>query len=388
MLRFLAVPPAVAVGGGCADKAGVTQASLSLPMLGRWLGPAPRIVDDLEVVLSVLLAILFAHLIGAQNVSWAAFSGYMVMRGHVAESLLRGVLRIVGTAAGAALGLWLVPVVAASAPGAALAAGAIGGLTLYGALTGKRAYAWLFVGLTFEMILFDTLEHPDHPILAFARTRMLEVAAGTGACLLVSCLSAVTARRRWPGKRPPAARRIGWHRHAARHAAQAAVALAVLPFCWRWFAIPELAQSAVTILAVMLVPVSTLGASGLAPVSRRLLQRVAGCLAGSAMAALFLFTAHGAAPVLIAGTALGVAIGRHIENGPAALAYVGTQFTLAILVTLVPDSYADAALTPAVARLTGILIGMALLEPVLVAWRLAAPGGAPADKASIAGAGE
>jgi hypothetical protein len=27
--------------------------------------------------------------------------------------------------------------------------------------------------------------------------------------------------------------------------------------------------------------------------------------------------------------------------------YVGTQFTLAILVMLVPDSYADAALTPA-----------------------------------------
>jgi uncharacterized oligopeptide transporter (OPT) family protein len=55
------------------------------------------------------------------------------------------------------------------------------------------------------------------------------------------------------------------------------------------------------------------------------------------------------------------------------VAYAGTQFTLAILVTLVPDSYANAALDPAVARLLGILAGMALLEPVLVAWHLIVP---------------
>ena len=41
--------------------------------------------------------------------------------------------------------------------------------------------------------------------------------------------------------------------------------------------------------------------------------------------------------------------------------------------TLVPDSYADAAITPATDRLLGILIGLALLEPVLLAWHLLAP---------------
>jgi uncharacterized membrane protein YccC len=330
-------------------------------------------IDEIECICSVLLAILLAHAIGAANVSWAAFSGYMVMRGHVADSLLRGVLRIVGTASGAALALLLVPLVRTSLPAAAIASALIGGLTLYGAMTGRRAYAWLFVGLTFEMILLDTMEHPALAIAPFARTRILEVVAGTAACVLVSCLSTVTVRRHWPAERALAAKSSRWHSHAARHAMQAASALLLLPFLWRAFAIPELAQSAVTIMAVMLVPLSNLGGSGLAPVSRRLLQRVAGCLAGSALAALFLFTAEGHAEVLIAGTAIGVAIGRHIENSKSGIVYVGTQFTLAILVTLVPDSYAHAAIGPAAERLTGILIGMALLEPVLLAWHMAMP---------------
>ena len=338
-----------------------------------WTTSGSRMVDEVECVLSVLLAILLAHLIGAQNVSWAAFSGYMVMRGHVAESFVRGVLRIVGTGAGAGLALLLVPELRLSLPAAALGAALVGGLTLYASITAKRAYAWLFVGLTFEMILLDKLQHPARALDTFAATRLLEVAAGTAACVAVSCFSTFTARRRWPAVRTPKAMRLGWHPHAARHAGQAALALALLFPLWGWFAIPELSQSAVTILAVMIVPATSLGASGFAPVSFRLLQRVAGCVAGTALAALFLFTAHGTPWILIAGTALGVALGRHIENGKTGIAYAGTQFTLAILVTLVPDSYADAAITPAADRLLGILIGLALLEPVLLAWRLLAP---------------
>jgi hypothetical protein len=77
-------------------------------------------------------------------------------------------------------------------------------------------------------------------------------------------------------------------------------------------------------------------------------------------------------PVLIAGTVLGVVVGRHIENGQSSIAYAGTQFTLAILVTLVPDSYAHAEIEPGIARLTGVAVGILLLLPVLVGWHLVA----------------
>jgi uncharacterized membrane protein YccC len=129
-------------------------------------------------------------------------------------------------------------------------------------------------------------------------------------------------------------------------------------------------------MAVMLIPAGGIGPSALIPVGRRIVLRVGGCICGAALAAAFLLLAHPAAhatvPVLIAGTVLGVVLGRHIENSAHAVAYAGTQFTLAILVTLVPDSYAHAALAPGIARLIGILVGILLLVPVLVAWHLAA----------------
>jgi hypothetical protein len=86
-----------------------------------------------------------------------------------------------------------------------------------------------------------------------------------------------------------------------------------------------------------------------------------------------LVVAHGNAAILIAVTALGVMLGRHIENGRGPVAYAATQFTLAILVALVPDSYAHTAIGPGLDRLIGILVGSALMEPVLVAWHIVAP---------------
>src|ERR1700751_5428441 len=124
-------------------------------------------VDEVECMASVLLAITFGHLLGARNISWAAFSGYMVMRGHVSESLRRGILRILGTGAGAAMAVatfpMLAPTVFALSAGLAL----IGWCSLYGALTHRHAYGFLFVGLTYAMIV---LGYPGNwlDLLAFA----------------------------------------------------------------------------------------------------------------------------------------------------------------------------------------------------------------------------
>jgi uncharacterized membrane protein YccC len=341
-----------------------------------------RLVDELECSLSVLLAILFAHLLDATNVSWAAYSGYMVMRGHVAESALRGALRILGTCVGAGLALALTPLVFGHLAGEIAASMIVGGLTLYMALTARRAYAWLFVGLTFAMILLDKIQHADLAVTTFALTRVIEVVAGTSACVVVSALSTCTARRRWPAPPRPPAPQFGWHPDAARHAAQGAVALGVLPWLGT-FGLPELAQSSITIMAVMLVPVASVGRSGLVPVSRRLLHRTIGCVAGGLFAALLLFASHGNAAILILGTFIGVIVGRHIENGGTAIAYTGTQFVLVILVALVPDSYAHPHLDPALERLSGIMVGLLVLEPVLVAWHLIAPNRKPSPEQAL-----
>jgi uncharacterized membrane protein YccC len=339
-----------------------------------------RTIDEVECVASVLLAILFAHLLHASNVSWAAFSGYMVMRGHAAETVVRGILRVVGTVTGGLLALvvtpWLLPFWWTQA----VALASIGMISLYGAIAARRAYAWLFFGLTFVMVVLDKAEHPIDPLIGFVETRVLEVVAGTVACMIVSLVSTATLRRRWPATRATPAQG-GWNPLALRHAAQGAVALVILSALGARWALPAQAQSAITVMAVMLVPVSSLGASGFGLVNRRILYRFIGCAAGAALAAAFVFVAQGSAPILIAGTILGVAIGRHIENSGKGIAYVGTQFVLAILIILVPDSYADAHLGPAWERLAGIFIGMAVLEPVLVIWHLASPGRARTEQA-------
>jgi uncharacterized membrane protein YccC len=329
----------------------------------------PRMVDEIECVLSVLLAIILGHLIGATNISWAAFSGYMVMRGHVSESLRRGLLRILGTVCGAALAVAIFPLLAPNPLAASAALALIGWCSLYGALTHRHAYGFLFIGLTYAMIV---LGYPSSwtDLLGFARSRILEVLAGTSACVLVSMASTLTLRQRWPAPVQPSPAIAGWHPDAARHAAQGALAMALLPPLHELWRLPELGQAAVAIMAVMMVPVSRLGGSGLLPVSRRMLLRVVGCACGAALAAGFLLVGRGSAAVLIAGTLLGVMLGRHIENGASPIAYSGTQFTLAMLVALVPDSYIDPDPEAGVARLAGTVLGVAMLEPVLAAFHL------------------
>ena len=340
-----------------------------------FLTPGPRMVDEFECIASIMLAIFFAHLIGAKTVAWAAFTALVLMRGHVSQTLLRAIMRIIGTNAGAALALLIVPYAAKSLPAAMLAAGVVGTGAMYATLTGKRSYAWLLFGLTYEMLLLDKLEHPAIDMKALAHNRLIEVWAGTVACLAVSLLSTLTARRRWPGSPAPEAARLGWHPDALRHSVQTGIALAVLPPLSVHLGLPELWQASVTIMAVMIVPATTIGRSAFQPVNRRILLRTVGCLAGALLAGAIVLLAQGSAPVLIAGTCLGVLIGRHIENGQTRLTYLGLQFTLAILVVLVPDNYADAHIGPALQRLLSIFVGMAVLEPVLLIWHAVAGGG-------------
>lgn len=336
--------------------------------------PGPRMADEWACVASVMLAIVLAHAMGAGMVSWAAFSAFVLLKSDVSETLLRGVMRIAGTALGSGLALAVVPYAARSLPLSMIAAALVGAVGLYGMLTARRAYAWLLFGLTFEMILLDKIDRPDLDTIGFAQTRLLEVIAGTIACTIVSLTAGALAGKRWWADRKPAPGRMRWQPHAARHAAQAGLAIAVLPLLHALFDLPELPQAAVTIMAVMIVPVAGIGASGFVPVSRRLLHRALGCMAGGALALAVLLLAQGSAPVLIAGTCIGIVIGRHIENGLPRVTYLGLQFTLAVLVVLVPDSYADARIGPAIQRLVSVFVGMAVLEPVLLAWHFLAPG--------------
>jgi uncharacterized membrane protein YccC len=326
-----------------------------------------RTIDEMESVLAVLLAIGFAHILGTRNVSWAAFSAYMVMRSHLEISLRRGHLRIIGTAAGAAFACLLADQVAGSSLLLSAALALTGAITIYFALISDKGYAWLFTGLTFCMVAIDGMEYPHESVDLFAKARFLEVCVGALAAMAISILSAATIRHRLPAaaKLPPPStprKRLLWHKAAFFHAIQGAVALGLIPWIWQWFHIESLSQSSITIMTVMIVPLASVAT--MRPTTAKLIHRFVGCSVGGLLATGILLICSSSPVAMTLAVCAGVIVGRHIENGNMGIGYVGTQFTLAFLVVLVPDSYSNVDPGQGVSRMIGILFGMVLLEPV------------------------
>ena len=350
-----------------AELRGVTAATLrDLKLLASF---GPRTVDALETAVAVLLAVACAHALGEQHVGWAAYSACMVMRPHVAVSARRGLLRIIGTVAGAALACVL-PAEVASSPALTALALAIGGAgILYFALTERHSYAWLFMSLTFTMIVGDGMAGATANL--FAVSRIAEVVTGTACCLAVSAVSTTFVRRRLGGAfhAPPPVygdpQPRCWHPAAARHAAKGALALLLVPFAQRWLHFPAPVQTGITILAVLMIPLANLEAAH-GHLARRLAHRVIGCIIGGVVAAIGLHALHRSAPAMALLIALGVIVGRHIESGRTGAAYIGTQFLLAFLVVLVPDSYEVVDVGAGVERFDGVICGIVLLYPVLL----------------------
>jgi uncharacterized membrane protein YccC len=333
-----------------------------------WPVSGDRFVDEAACLAAVLLAIGAARELGIGNVGWAAFSAYMVIRPDFGETVHRGGARVGGTAAGVLCACLLAPVVAHSAAWTGAALALFGGICLYLALLDRRAYGALFAGMAFAMVLIDGMTFPDEALGALARARFLDVCVGSGAALLFGALAAMTVRRR-----PAAAQDRGeaprrqaprlWHHGAFTHALQAAVALALIPQVWRVLHVRSLSQSSTTIMAVMMVPLLDVTASP-HPASRKLKHRFIGSGTGALLATAVLVLSHASPIAMTLAVCLGVLVGRHIENGALDVGYVGTQFALTFLVVLVPDSVAAVDVRAGLARLSGILVGMALLQPV------------------------
>jgi uncharacterized membrane protein YccC len=98
----------------------------------------PRAREPLKAVLSVLLAVAVAAILRLDDLSWAAFSGYMVMRADIAESIPRGLMRTAGTIGGAVVGLLLAPTVADTMLGLF----AVSWIGTFQALTSRYSYGW------------------------------------------------------------------------------------------------------------------------------------------------------------------------------------------------------------------------------------------------------
>jgi uncharacterized membrane protein YccC len=338
----------------------------------------PRAREAAKPVLSVLVAVAAATILNLDDLSWAAFSGYMVMRGSVAVTFRRGLMRIAGTAGGALLGLLL-------APGAAddplllmvflFVASWIG---TFQSLTTKYSYAWLFFGLTAGMVTTEALASPDS-VVHFAATRVAEITVGTCACLVVASLFADTPSRTeqhaygmlWCGRLRDVLNEEWLRKHWAlfEHCTRAALAVALLPLVWRWFSIEDFSQTAITSYVIMIAPSAAVSERRHATIYERIAHRTLGCLLGSATALISIGLFGTGLPVTVVTLAAGVWVGYHIQTGRD-INYLGAQFTLGLLITLVQGPAPITDITPGLERLLGIAIGSAMLCLMILVWPL------------------
>ena len=154
------------------------------------------------------------------------------------------------------------------------------------------------------------------------------------------------------------------------HATRSAFAAALLPFIWRWFEIEDFRQTAVTSFVIMIVPVAVIREGRHRAIIERMAHRAAGCLLGSAVALASLSALGNTLLPSLLVLSVGVWIGYHVQNGNNTVSYIGTQFALGLLITLVQGPGPITDITPGLDRFLGILIGIAVLCWVIVFWPL------------------
>ena len=120
----------------------------------------------------------------------------------------------------------------------------------------------------------------------------------------------------------------------------------------------------------MIVPSAAIGERRYATIYERIAHRALGCLLGSAVALVSIGLFGTGLPVTVLTLAAGVWVGHHIQTGRE-INYLGTQFTLGLLITLVQGPAPITDITPGLERLLGIAIGSAMLGLTTLAWPLA-----------------
>jgi len=302
----------------------------------------------LTAALGVVLAVLAAIALGLADPWWAAISAWMVWTPDRRALLDRAAQRVAGTLAGAVSGYVLAEAAAGQAGLQAVllfAVGAIGTRLRFTA--GRFAYGWFYLAITMTLVLVQSLSGSG-ALEAFAVARCLEILCGVVVATLVD---AVLGRAPPEGPLPPAA---AWPAaEVARAALVGGCAMVLVPLLWRLFELPSVVQMAVT--ALVLVDRDLLAQR------LRAGQRIRGGLAGAALGLGLLGLGLNSLPIWLTALGGGLVLfsPRHHGGGPEA--YVGTQGGLALIMALVSGSGPPATVVPALGRLAGILLGVALV---------------------------
>jgi len=333
-------------------------------------GPRARLAT--MAAASVALSVIAALALHLPDVWWAGISGFISTQATRPASIRKALLRITGTVAGALLGFVFAGWLAYDHAACCLALAIAGGIGIYGMAVSPHGYAWLFLGLTFVLVVLVTLVDPTQAF-GLAVNRTLEVAVGTAAAAIMAILMAPEGERAAPATTPGWRDPFGANWPNTMHAIRSGIAVGIVPLLWSTFNLPGLAAIATTMAAVLAVPQPRDHSSGqrariVAKGAYRLLGCLVGGLAGLALVALPL-TAF--VPWLMA-LFIGTWLFAWMQGSASGAGYVGTQAAVVFMLTLVQGFGPPNSILPGIDRLVGIVIGMSTL--LLITALIRAPG--------------
>jgi hypothetical protein len=113
----------------------------------------PRGLEALEAALSVTLAILAALAMHSDNPWWAGLSAFMVTRASLAVALSRGLMRIVGSVVGAAIGVIVLRLFVYQPLPFCLCLFLVTFIGVFGFAISRFSYAWLMGSVTANLVM-------------------------------------------------------------------------------------------------------------------------------------------------------------------------------------------------------------------------------------------
>jgi uncharacterized membrane protein YccC len=335
--------------------------------------PAARAATT--TTLAVVMAVLIGCAMHLQEVWWAAISAYVSTH---PQSIARGLRRIAGTILGAVLAIVSIDWLAYDPVTCCLVLFAVTAVSIIGFNVSQHSYAWLFVSITFGMVLLTSLSDPESAF-SVGVGRSIEVAIGTCAGMVVATVltggpaSSGTPARGWSDL-------LGRKLPIVLHAIRSGVMVALMPIMWSTFDLPGASQMAVTLAAVLATPVLT----DLDETHRRIvgrgLQRLFGCFVGGLSAlALLGLSFDFVLPWLIALSA-GVWLFAYVQHGTHDATYVGTQAGAVFIITLVQGAGPPESILPGIDRFAGISLGLLMFFLTMFLIRPPPPTSAPAAR--------
>lgn len=322
------------------------------------LGEDPaRTRQGIVAACSVMLATTLALMLQLESPWWAAISGFMSLMSTGAGSLRRGTLRLVGTIAGAFTGFLMARWLPYDHFALCLFLGIVTMLGVIAMQVSSHGLAWLFLTITSCMVLLSGLDDPQQAFTV-AVYRTLEVGVGVGSAIIVANLL-----QDWHAEPPPTT--PGWHHllgaqwPAVLHGMRSAIAVVTVLVIWINLDLPQVAQMAITVAAVMSAPAGSIDTRH--AVATRSIHRFIGCLLGGVVALGCLALNVTSFPWWLGMIGAAVWIGMYVQVGRYGVGYLGTQAAFVFIVTLIQGPEPPASIMPGIDRFAGVTGGLAIL---------------------------